>query len=144
MDRSGGVFVDPQTQLVRATVVADNVQVLLRLGLLSKIDLGVEDALLIGRQTRGELLAPGRVDHAEAAAVRGVVVGISKVVDVAARSRLVLADLRADHDEAGALERDDLGEAQGHLVGDVAGPVGVRVAVLVVGLGPDERPAGDV
>lgn len=144
MDGSRGILVNAKTELIRATVVSDNIQVLLRFGLLGKINLGVQNPFFVRGETRRQLLAPGRVNHAKPTSVGGMIVGIPELINAASLLRFLGADLRANHHEAGALERHDLGETQAHLVGDVARPVVVKVSIRVTGLGSDQRPAGDV
>lgn len=124
--------------------MAHNVKVLLRLGLLRKIDISVEDALLAGGRTLDELIAHRRVDHAESATAARRAVRVPKVLDPAFLLALLADYLRADHHEAGPLEGDDLRESHAHHVRDVARPVRLFGAVLVGRVRPDDWPARDV
>lgn len=144
MNGTRRVLVHPQTQLVRTAVVSDNIEVLLRLGLLREVDISIQDALLPRRRALHQLLAKGRVNHAEAAARADRVCRVPKLVDPAPLLGLLADDLRADHNEARALERHHLREAHAHLVRDVVRPVGLPDAVLVRRVRPEDGPAGDV
>lgn len=73
----------------------------------------------------------------------GVVCCILKLVDSASLEALLGEDLRGDCDKAGTLERDDLREAEAHLVSDVTWPGGVRLSVLLRRR-PEGWPAGNV
>lgn len=139
--RSCRVLVNAQTQLIRPAVVAHNVEVLLRLGLQRKINIGVEDALLAGVRTLNELIAHRRVNHAESATAARRVVRVSKVLNPALLLALLADHLRADHHEAGPLEGDDLRESHAHHVRDVAGPVRLLGAVLGGRVRPEDGPA---
>lgn len=139
--RSCRVLVNAQAQLIRPAVVAHNVEVLLRLGLLRKIDIGIEDALLAGVRTLDELIAHRRVNHAESATAAGRARRVPKVRNLAFLLALLADHLRADHHEAGPLEGDDLRESHAHDIRDVSGPVRLLGAILGGRVRPEDRPA---
>lgn len=143
-DRSCRVFVNTQAQLIRSAVMAHDVEVLLRLGLLRQIDIGVEDALLSRRRALHELVAHRGVDHAEPAAAARRARRVPKLVNLALLLALLADHLRADHNETGPLKGDNLREAHAHQVRDVTGPVRLLGAVLVGRVRPDDGPARDV
>lgn len=133
-DRLGSMFVDAKAQLVGSRVVADNVQVLLRLVLLLKVDISVKNTLLVRSKGLDKLLSERREDHTEATARL-----LSIVVALNVRLLMVLLshDLTCQKNEAGSLHGDDVREGLAAFGSDMVRPLGDV-------LGEDRRPAGDV
>lgn len=133
-DRLGSMFVYAKAQLVGSRVVADNVQVLLRLVLLLKVDISVKNTLLVRSKGLDKLLSERREDHTEAAARL-----LSIVVALNVRLLMVLLshDLTCQKNEAGSLHGDDVREGLAAFGSDMVWPLGDV-------LGEDRRPAGDV
>lgn len=133
-DRLGSMFVDAKAQLVGSRVVSDNVQVLLRLVLLLKVDISVKNTLLVRSEGLDKLLSERREDHTEAAARL-----LSIVVALNVRLLMVLLshDLTCQKNEAGSLHGDDVREGLAAFGSDMVWPLGDV-------LGEDRRPAGDV
>lgn len=92
--------VDAEAEKIRAGVVAHDVDVLLSFVALAEITVGVQDALDVCRQGLDQLLAKGRVDHAETTAGQ---LGKVEALDVGALGALLADDLCGYHDEASTL-----------------------------------------
>lgn len=136
MNRCAHLLSNPQAQKIRAGVVADDIKVLLRQGLGVEVNISVENALLTRVQRLAELRSVRPIYHGEAAAGRP---RVPEALQAVLLPVLLRQDLRADHDEAGALHGHDLGDALRHGRRDVVEP---RHAV--VGHVPYQGPARDV
>jgi hypothetical protein len=128
------MLVDAKAQLVGSRVMADNVQVLLRLVLLLKVDISVKNTLLIRSKRFDKFLSERREDHTEATAR---LLGIVIAIDVRLLMVLLSHNLTCQENEAGSFHGDDVREGLATFGSDVVWPLGDV-------LGEDRRPAGDV
>jgi hypothetical protein len=133
-DRLSSMAVNAKAQLIRSRVMANDIQVLLRLVLLLKVNISIKNAFLMWIERLHKLLSERREDHTEATTR---LLGIVIAFNVGLLMVLLSHDLACKKNKARSFHGDDVRESLAAFGCDMVGPLGDV-------LGEDGWPAGDM